>query len=100
MDRMDVAMSELSIQQNVVFSRLDDIKDDMNVRKNDIDVVKSQLALSGCDISMLEALMGSAHNQLEDLGDRVDGFVESIQKVSFISNTNNQSLGLEIQRVQ
>jgi hypothetical protein len=31
MDRMDVAMSELSIQQNIVFSRLEDLEDDMNV---------------------------------------------------------------------
>jgi chromosome segregation ATPase len=100
MDRMDVAMSKLSVQQNIVFSRLEDVEDDMNVCKKDIDVVKSQLASLERDIHMLEASMGLAHNQLEDLGDRVDGFIESIQKVSSISDTNNQSLGLEIQRVQ
>jgi hypothetical protein len=100
MDRMDVAMSELSIQQNIVFSRLEDIKDDMNICKNDIDVVKSQLALLERDIRMLEFSMGLAHNQLEDLGDRVNGFVESVWRVSSISETNSWSLGLEIQRVQ
>jgi hypothetical protein len=44
--------------------------------------------------------MESAHNQLEDLGDRVDGFVETSWRISSISKTNNWALGLEIQKVQ
>jgi hypothetical protein len=71
-----------------------------SVCKNDIDIMKTQLVSLEGDIRMLEILMGSAHNQLEDLGDWVDGFIKSIRKASSISETNNQSLGLEIQRVQ
>jgi chromosome segregation ATPase len=100
MDRMDVVMSELSVQANVIFSRLEDVEDDMKICKDDVDVMKIQLASVERDIHMLEGSMGSAHNQLEDLGDWINGFIESVRKVSSISDTNSRSLGLEIQRVQ
>ena len=93
-------MGELSDNYNSSVTRLKDVEDDMQVCRTDIDVMKIQLSLSERDVRMLESLMESAHNQLEDLGSWVDGFVVSSWRISSLCETNNRSLGLEIQRVQ
>jgi hypothetical protein len=47
----------------------------MQVCKNDIDMLRIEQSSMGRDIRMLEASMGSVHEQLENLGDRMDGCV-------------------------
>jgi hypothetical protein len=107
-------MEELIANHSIAISRIEDCKDDMQVCKGDIDQTKILLALSQRDIHMLEALMGvvqrdihmleasveSSHVQLENLGDRVDGCFAETRRICSLSETNSQSLGAEIQRVQ
>jgi hypothetical protein len=62
--------------------------------------VHQQLASAQRDVRMLDDLMGSAHEQLKSLGDRVDGCYVETWRVCSLSETNSQALGLKIQRVQ
>jgi hypothetical protein len=70
-------MEELILNHSVAISRIEDCKDDMQICKGDVDALKINLASSERDVCMLEASMGSAHKQLEDIGNRVDGCVAS-----------------------
>jgi hypothetical protein len=53
---------------DVFASRLEDTEDDMKVCQNDVDVLKLEQASMGRDIRMLEASMGSAHEEPRELG--------------------------------
>jgi SMC interacting uncharacterized protein involved in chromosome segregation len=75
---MDSSLVEMSQDNDVAISRLEDVEDNMQVVKNDINVAKIQLALAEREIHLLDLSMDNAHKQLEDLGDRVDGFVGSL----------------------
>jgi chromosome segregation ATPase len=93
-------MEESITNHGVVIQRIEDCEDNMQVCKGDVDYTKIQLASTQQDVRMLEASMGSAHEQLENLGDRVDGCFVETHQVCSLSETNIQSLGAEIQRVQ
>jgi hypothetical protein len=67
--------SDVSGSINAFTSRLEDTEDDMKICQNDTDVLKLEQASMGRDIGMLEASIGSVHEQLEVLGDRMDGCV-------------------------
>jgi hypothetical protein len=84
--------SGVSESVEVIVSRLDDAKDDMQVCQNDIDVLKLEQASMGRDIGMLEASMGSAHEQLENLGDRMDGCVAANRRTASIIEGNARFL--------
>jgi hypothetical protein len=73
-------------------SRLEDTEDDMKICQNDIDMLKLEQALMGRDIGMLEALMGSVHEQLENLGDRMDACVAANRRTSSIMEGNARFL--------
>jgi hypothetical protein len=75
-----------------IVSRLEDVEDNMQVCKNDIDMFKIEQASMGRDIGMLEASMGSAHEQLEDLGDRMDGCVAAGRRTAAIMEGNTRFL--------
>ena len=66
-------MEESFANHNVVILRIEDCEDDMKICKEDIDQGKIHQAFTNRDICMLEASMGSVHEQLEDLGDQVSG---------------------------
>ena len=66
-------MEESLTNHSVAISRIEDCEDDMKVCQEDIDQTKIHLSSVDRDIRMLEASMGSAHKQLENLGDRMDG---------------------------
>jgi chromosome segregation ATPase len=85
---------------DTVVHRLEDVEDDMQVCKNDINVTRIQLSSAERDIRLLEGSMENAHQGIEDLGTRVDGFMSSIRAYSNWEISNNRSLGLEIQRIQ
>jgi hypothetical protein len=51
-------------------------------------------------IKDVEMSINNAHLHLEKVEDHVDGFVETVQRISTVSETNAKSLGVEIQRVQ
>ena len=75
-------MEELFSNHSVAISRIEDCEDNMQICKGDINQNKIRLSSVDRDICMLEALMGSVHEQLEDLGDRMDGcFAEVCQGV-------------------
>jgi hypothetical protein len=97
---MTLRMEESITNHSVAISRIEDCEDDMQVCKGGIDQTGIHLVSTQRDIRMLEASMGSAHEQLENLGDRVDGCFAETQRVCSLSETNSRSLGMEIQRVQ
>jgi hypothetical protein len=73
-------------------SRLEDTEDDMKVCQNDVDVLKLERASMGRDIGMLEASMGSVHEQLESLGDRMDGCVAAGRRTASLVEGNARFL--------
>jgi hypothetical protein len=70
-------MDEYSQNYEVLMMWVKDFEDDMQVAKSNIDVMKIQLSSLEREIQMLESLVENTHNQLEDLGGWVDGFVET-----------------------
>jgi hypothetical protein len=97
---MESRVEELILNHGVAISRIEDCEDDMQVCKGDINVLKIHSSLTDMDIRMLEASMGLVHEQLEGLGDQIDGCYAETRRTCSLSETNNRSLGLEIQRVQ
>ena len=93
-------MEESLTNHSVAISRIEDCEDDMKICQEDIDQTKICLSSIDRDIRMLELLMGSVHEQLEDLGDRMDGCFTGTQRVCSLNETNSQVLGLEIQKIQ
>jgi hypothetical protein len=73
--------SDVSESIEVIVSRLDDTRDDMQVCQNDIDVLKLE-----------QASMGSAHEQLEGLGDRMDACVAANRRTASIVEGNTRFL--------
>jgi hypothetical protein len=97
---MELRMEESIANHNVAISRVKDCEDNMQICKGDINILKIHLSLTDRDICMLEVSMGSAHEQLEGLGDQIDGCYVETRRTCSLSETNNWSLGLKIQRVQ
>ena len=93
-------MEESLTNHSVVISRIEDCEDDMKICQEDIDQSKIHLSSIDRDIHMLEASMGSVHEELENLGDRMDGCFAETRCVCSLSKTNSWVLGLEIQRVK
>ena len=93
-------MEESIGNHSVAISRIEDLEDDMKICKEDIDQRKIHGASVDRDLRMLEASMGNAFEQLERVEDRVDGCFAETRQVCSLSETNSQSLGMEIQRVQ
>jgi hypothetical protein len=79
-----------------VVHRLEDVEDDMQICKNDIDVARLRLLSVEGDIHVLEGSMENAHQGIEDLGDRVDGFVSSLRTYNNQSTTSHQALFQEM----
>jgi hypothetical protein len=75
-----------------IVHRLEDAEDDMKVCQNDLDVLKLEQASMGRDIGMLEASMGSVHEQLENLGNRMDGCVAASRRTASIVEGNARFL--------
>jgi chromosome segregation ATPase len=84
--------SDMNASIDVFASRLEDTEDDMKVCQNDIDVLKLEQASMGRDIRMLEASMGSVHEQLENLGDRMDGCVAASRRTASLVEGNARFL--------
>jgi hypothetical protein len=72
---MESRMEESILNHSVAISQIEDCEDDMNFCKNDVEMLKLEQALMGRDVQMLEAWMGSVHEELENLGSRMDGCV-------------------------
>jgi hypothetical protein len=89
---MESRMEELILNHNVAISRIEDCEDAMNVCNNDIDTLKLEQALMGRDIQMLEVSMGSAHEELENLGSRVDSCVAVNRRTASIVEDNARFL--------
>ena len=85
---------------SAAISRVEDVEDNMKICKEDIDQRKIHGASVDRDIWMLEASMGGVHEQLEDLGDRMDACFAETCRVCSLNETHSRALGLEIKRVQ
>ena len=88
-------MEESFSNHHVAISRIEDCEDNMNICKEDIDQSKIRLLSVDRDIRMLEASMGSVHEQLEDLGDRMSGCFAKTRRVCTLTETHNQALVLK-----
>jgi hypothetical protein len=84
--------SNVSESLNAFASRLEDTEDNMKICQNDVNVLKLEQVSMGRDINMLEASMGSAHEQLEDLGNRMDGCVAAGRRTAAIVEGNTRFL--------
>ena len=82
-------MEESFSNHSVAISRIEDCKDNMKICKEDIDQSKIRLLFINRDIHMLEASMGSVHEQLEDLGDRVGGCFAETRRVCSLNETHS-----------
>jgi hypothetical protein len=91
-DRVVGGYSDVSESVDSIVSRLEDTEDDMQICKNDIDVLRIEQASTGSDIRMLEASMDSVHEQLEDLGGRMDGCVAAGRRTASIVEGNARFL--------
>jgi hypothetical protein len=89
---MENRMEESILNHGVAISRIKDCKDAMNVCNNDVNSLKLEQASMGRDIQMLEMSMGSAHKQLEDLGDQMDGCVATGWRTASIVKGNARFL--------
>jgi hypothetical protein len=96
---MESRMEESILNHSVVISRIEDCKDDMNVCKNNMDTLKLEQALMGCDIRMLEGAMGGTQEDLENLSSRVNSFVAMGRRTSALVEGNARFL-VEVQRGQ
>jgi hypothetical protein len=104
---MDVHMGEASQNYKVLMTRVEDMRDDMQVAKTDVDVLRIEMSSYRWDINSVEVsvkdiemLVDNAHLCLEKVEDRVNGFVATTRRISVVSKTNSKSLGMEIQRIQ
>jgi chromosome segregation ATPase len=79
-----------------VVHRLEDIEDDMQICTSDIDVLKLRLSAAEGEIHLLDESMDNAHRGLEDLGDRVDGFVSSLRTYNNQFTTSHRALFQEM----
>ena len=61
-------MEESFSNHSIAILRIEDCEDDMKICKEDINQNKIRLSSVDRDIHMLEASMGSVHEQLEDVG--------------------------------
>jgi chromosome segregation ATPase len=95
---MVMGYGDVSESIDSVVHRLEDVEDDMQVCKNDIDVTRIQLSSAERDICLLEGSMKNTHQEIEDLGDRVDGFVSLLRTYHNQSTTSHQALLQEMQQ--
>jgi hypothetical protein len=89
---MESRMEESILNHGVAISRIEDCEDDMNICKNDVDTLRLEQALMGRDIQMLEASMGSVHEELENLGNRMDGCVAAGRRAASLVEGNTRFL--------
>jgi hypothetical protein len=85
---MESRMEESILNHSVAISRIEDCEDDMNICKNDVDSLKLEQGSMGRDIQMLEASMGSVHEELENLGSRMDGCVAAGRRTASLIEGN------------
>jgi chromosome segregation ATPase len=72
------------------------VEDNMQVCKNDIDVTRIQLSSVERDIRLLEGSMENAHQGVENLGDRVDGFMSLLRTYNNQYTSSHRSLFQEM----
>jgi hypothetical protein len=89
---MESRMEESILNQGVAISRIKDCEDNMNICKNDGDTLRLEQGSMGRDIQMLEALMGSVHEELENLGSRMDGCVAAGRRTASLVEGNARFL--------
>ena len=93
-------MEESFSNHSVAISRIEDCEDNMKICKEDINQNKIHLSSIDRDICMLEASMGGAYEQLEDLRSWVDGCFAETRRVCSLNESHSRALGLEIKRIQ
>jgi hypothetical protein len=91
---MESRMEESILVHDVAISWIEDCEDDMNVCKNDVDTFRLEQGSMGRDIQMLEASMGSVHEELENLGSRVDSCVAAGRRTASLVEGNARFLAM------
>jgi chromosome segregation ATPase len=85
-----------SVSLDTIVERLEDEEDDMQVCKNDLDVMKIRLAAAEGEVHLLDESMDNAHRGIGDLGDRVDSFVSSLRTYNNQYTTSHRALFQEM----
>jgi predicted nucleic acid-binding Zn-ribbon protein len=101
MDKHLVGLERAQEEFHQAFNnQLEDVEDEIQVCKMDMDIFRIQMLSMEKDIKDIEMSINNTHLQLEKIKDHVDEFVSSLWSYSNWEVTNNRLLGLEIQRVQ
>jgi chromosome segregation ATPase len=87
---------DVSMSIDTVVHRLEDVEDNVQICRNDIDVARLRLSSVEGDIRLLEGSMDNAHQGIEDLGDRIDGFVSSLRTYNNQYTSSHRSLFQEM----
>jgi hypothetical protein len=85
---MELRMEESILNHSVAISWIKDCEDDMNICKHDIDMLRLEQSSMGRDVQMLEASMGSVHEELENLGSWMDGCVAAGRRTASLVKGN------------
>jgi chromosome segregation ATPase len=91
---MESRMEESILNHGVAISQIEECEDDMNICKNDVDTLKLEQASMGRDVQMLEVSMGSVHEELENLGSRMDGCVVAGRRTASLVEGNARFLAM------
>jgi hypothetical protein len=75
---------------------LEDVEDDMQICKGDIDVFRIRMAAAEGETHLLNESMDNAHRGIEDLGDQVDGFVSSLRTYNNQYTASHRALFQEV----
>jgi hypothetical protein len=88
-------------------NRMEDVEEEMQVAKTDINVLRIWMLSTEGDVDVVkqgfwdvEMSVDNSHLSLEKVEDRVDGFVNSLQRYSQTCLANTCLLGPKVQRVQ
>jgi chromosome segregation ATPase len=79
---------------------MEDVKEDIYVLKNDVDVLRIRLSSTKKDVKDVKASINNTQFCLEMVEDCVDGLAQSIQSNTGISSSQSHAALLEVQRVE
>jgi chromosome segregation ATPase len=96
---MESRVEDSILNHSVVISRIEDCEDNMQICKGDVDSIKIEQVSMARDIRMLEVSMGSVHEQLEDLGDRVDGCHAANRRMASLHKDHTRFITTEVLKV-
>jgi hypothetical protein len=97
---MDVRMDKLDKNHDVLASRVEDAKDDLQVVKTNIDALRIEMSSFNRDVKDVKMLVDNTHLHLEKVEDCVDGFMSLLCSQTGIAAASSHVALFEVQRVE